>query len=116
MKTHTSVSSNPINVLQLIAPTHFGGAERVVLGLAESLNKDQFRVVVGAFVNVHFRQNEFVERLEKTGIRHEVFWLKRTIDMENVFRIVRFIKEEGVFALSTATDIAPTSSGLLLRK
>ena len=88
--------SNPIKVLQLIAPTHFGGAERVVLSLAESLNRDQFRVVVGAFVNVHFRQNEFVERLEKAGIRHEVFWLKRTIDIENVYRIVRFIRREGI--------------------
>jgi glycosyltransferase involved in cell wall biosynthesis len=96
MKTHTSVSSNPVTVLQLIAPTHFGGAERVVLGLTESLNKDQFQVVVGAFVNVHFRQNEFVERLEKAGIRYEVFWLKRTVDIENVFRIVRFIQREGI--------------------
>ena len=96
MKTHTSVSSNPVTVLQLIAPTHFGGAERVVLGLTESLSKDQFQVVVGAFVNVHFRQNEFVERLEKAGIRHEVFWLKRTIDIENVYRIVRFIRREGI--------------------
>jgi glycosyltransferase involved in cell wall biosynthesis len=96
MKTHTSVSSNPVTVLQLIAPTHFGGAERVVLGLTESLNKDQFRVVVGAFVNIHFRQNEFVERLEKTGIRHEIFWLKRTVDLENIFRLVGFIKREGI--------------------
>ena len=96
MKTHISVSSSPVTVLQLIAPTHFGGAERVVLGLAESLNRDQFRVVVGAFVNVHFRQNEFVERMEKAAIRHEVFWLKRTIDMENVFRLVGFIKREGI--------------------
>ena len=96
MKTHTSVSSNPVTVLQLIAPTHFGGAERVVLGLTESLNKDQFQVVVGAFVNIHFRQNEFVERLEKTGIRHEIFWLKRTVDLENIFRLVGFIKREGI--------------------
>ena len=96
MKTRHHRSSNPVKVLQLIAPTHFGGAERVVLGLTESLNKDQFQVVVGAFVNVHFRQNEFVERLEKAGIRHEVFWLKRTVDIENVFRIVRFIQREGI--------------------
>jgi glycosyltransferase involved in cell wall biosynthesis len=37
-----------------------------------------------------------VERLEKAGIRHEVFWLKRTVDIENVFRIVRFIRQEGI--------------------
>lgn len=96
MKAHTSASSNPVTVLQLIAPTHFGGAERVVLGITESIDRDKFSVFVGAFVNVHVRHNEFVDRLEKSGVRHEVFWLRRTIDMENVLRIARFIRSQGI--------------------
>lgn len=96
MNKSDMTNSQPITVLQLIAPTHFGGAERVVLNLAESLNRNKFRLVVGAFVNVHFPRNEFVERLEKSSIRHEVFWLRRTVDIENIFRIVRLIGQDGI--------------------
>ena len=89
-------STGTITVLQLIAPTHFGGAEQVVLNLIECLDKSRFRVVVGPFVNVHFKENEFVERLQEANIFHKVLWLRRTVDIENVFKIVRFIQKEGI--------------------
>ncbi len=97
----TEKSEKRIAVLQLIAPTHFGGAERVVLDLAEAINDLKFKVVIGAFVNFHFRKNQFIERLKEKAISHEVFWLKRTIDFENIFKLIKFISREKINIIHT---------------
>jgi glycosyltransferase involved in cell wall biosynthesis len=90
-----------LNVLHLIAPTHFGGAERVVLNLVESIDRSRFNVIVGAFVNVHFPINEFVARLKEKKEPCKVFWLKRTLDIDNIPRLVRFIHSRDIQIIHT---------------
>ena len=89
------------NVLHLIAPTHFGGAEKVVLNLADSLNRSRFGIVVGSFVNVHFPENEFVMRLKEKRIPNRTFWLRRTIDIDNIPRLLEFIDSRGIDIIHT---------------
>ncbi|MBP7529283.1 MAG: hypothetical protein KA801_15250, partial [Syntrophorhabdaceae bacterium] len=90
-----------ITVLHLIAPAHFGGAERVVLNLADAIDRSRFNLVVGSFVNARFRQNEFVTRMEEKSIPNTVFWLRRTLDLDNIPRLVRFIRSAGVGIVHT---------------
>lgn len=90
-----------VTVLQLIAPAHFGGAERVVLNLAESIDRSRFNVVVGSFVNARFPDNEFVARMKERGIPHTIFWLRRTLDVDNIPRVVRFIRATGAGIVHT---------------
>lgn len=90
-----------ITVLHLIAPAHFGGAERVVLNLADAIDRSRFNLVVGSFVNARFRQNEFVTRMEEKGIPNTVFWLRRTLDLDNIPRLVRFIRSANVGIVHT---------------
>jgi glycosyltransferase involved in cell wall biosynthesis len=91
----------PITVLHLIAPTHFGGAERVVLSLADAIDRSRFSVIVGSFVNARSPDNEFLGRVREMGIPGTVFWLRRTLDVENIPRLVRFIRSEGVAIVHT---------------
>jgi glycosyltransferase involved in cell wall biosynthesis len=98
----TAVSrTEPITVLHLIAPAHFGGAEGVVLNLADAIDRSRFNVVVGSFVNARFPDNEFLGRVREMGIRSTVFWLRRTVDVGNIPRLVRFIRSEGVAIVHT---------------
>jgi len=90
-----------VTVLHLIAPTHFGGAERVVLNLAESIDSARFKVVVGSFVNARFPENEFLARAREKGIPNTVFWLRRTLDLDNIPRVVRFIRAKGAAIVHT---------------
>jgi len=90
-----------LNVLHLIAPTHFGGAERVVLNLAGSIDRSRFNITVGAFVNVHFPENEFLTRMEEERIPHTVFWLKRTVDVDNIPRLVKLIRARDIDIVHT---------------
>lgn len=81
-----------VTVLHLIAPAHFGGAERVVLNLAESIDSSRFKIMVGSFVNARFPENEFLARAQEKRIPNTVFWLRRTLDLDNIPRVVRFIR------------------------
>ncbi len=90
-----------VTVLHLIAPAHFGGAERVVLNLAESIDSARFKVVVGSFVNARFPENEFLARAQEKGIPNTVFWLRRTLDIDNIPRVVRFIRAKGAAIVHT---------------
>lgn len=90
-----------ITVLHLIAPTHFGGAERVVLSLADAIDRSRFNVVIGSFVNARYPDNEFLERVREMGIPGTVFWLRRTLDVENIPRLVRFILSERIEIVHT---------------
>jgi glycosyltransferase involved in cell wall biosynthesis len=94
-------SEKPITVLHLIAPAHFGGAEKVVLSLAGAMDRSRFEVVVGSFVNARFPDNEFLGRVREMGIRNAVFWLRRTVDLENIPRLVKFIRSEEVAIVHT---------------
>jgi glycosyltransferase involved in cell wall biosynthesis len=93
--------TNTQSVLQLIAPTHFGGAERVVLDLAEAIDRAWFRVVIGAFVNVRFPENPFIEQLKERRVPHKIFWLTRTLDVENIVRLLRTIQKEKIDIVHT---------------
>jgi len=92
---------SPLNVFHLIAPTHFGGAEKVVLNLAESIDRSRFNIVIGAFVNVHFPKNDFVARIREKQVPLKVFWLKRTCDVGNIPRIAKFIRSRDIDILHT---------------
>ena len=96
-----TVHSKALTVLHLIAPTHFGGAERVVLNLAESIDRSRFNIVVGAFINVHFPKNEFVARMEKERIPYRIFWLRRTVDVDNIPRLVKLIRTQDIDIVHT---------------
>ncbi len=87
--------------MQLIAPTHFGGAERVVLDLAESIDQSRFDIIIGAFVNMHHPKNEFIARLREKNIPFKIFWLKRTVDFDNIPRLVRLICARNVNIVHT---------------
>jgi len=93
--------TGPITVLHLIAPAHFGGAERVVLSLADAIDRSRFNVLIGSFVNARFPDNEFLGQVREKGISGTVFWLRRTLDIENIPRLVRFIRSEGVAIVHT---------------
>jgi glycosyltransferase involved in cell wall biosynthesis len=88
-------------VFHLIAPSHFGGAERVVLNLADSIDSTRFNVIIGTFINAHFPQNDFLEMVKTKNIAHETFWLKRTFDVDNIPRLVRFIRSQDVTLIHT---------------
>lgn len=90
-----------LNVLHLIAPTHFGGAEKVVLNLADSIDRSRFGIIVGSFINAHFPKNEFVMRLKEKRIPNRTFWLRRTIDIDNIPRLLEFINTRGVDIIHT---------------
>src|SRR5512139_859550 len=93
--------SGALNVLHLIAPTHFGGAERVVLNLAGSIDRSRFNITVGAFINVHFPENEFLARLEEEHIPYRIFWLRRTVDVDNIARLVKLIRTRDIDIIHT---------------
>lgn len=99
--TLRTLRPNALTVFHLIAPTHFGGAERVVLNLAESIDRARFNIIVGAFVNARFPQNEFVARLGERQIPYTIFWLKRTIDVDNIPRVVKLVRTQGVDIIHT---------------
>jgi glycosyltransferase involved in cell wall biosynthesis len=90
-----------LNVLHLIAPTHFGGAEQVVLNLAGSIDRSRFNITVGAFINVHFPKNEFLARLEEEHIPYRIFWLRRTVDVDNIARLVKLIRTRDIDIIHT---------------
>jgi glycosyltransferase involved in cell wall biosynthesis len=90
-----------IRVLHLIAPAQFGGAERVLLGLAERICADRFQISIGSFVNARFRDNEFLDILKRRNIPGATFWLRRTFDFENIPRIARFIRRKEIDILHT---------------
>ena len=90
-----------IKILHLIAPTQFGGAEKVILSIAHAIDNTQFHLMVGSFVNIRFANNTFVEELEHRAIPNTVFWLKRTLDIDNIFRIVRFIRKNKIDIIHT---------------
>lgn len=88
-------------VLHLIAPAYFGGAERVVLNLVDSIDTMRFNVIIGMFVNEHFPENEFLDRVRKKSLTTRIFWLKRTFDVDNIPRLVKFIRSEDVALIHT---------------
>ncbi len=90
-----------IRLLHLIAPTQFGGAERVLLGLADQIHTDRFQISIGSFVNARFRNNEFLDILKRRNIPGATFWLRRTFDFENIPRIARFIRRREIDILHT---------------
>lgn len=93
--------SKALTVLQLIAPTHFGGAERVVLNIAESIDRSRFDLIIGAFINVHHSKNEFIARIKEKNIPFKIFWLKRTVDLDNILRLVKLIRTRNVHIVHT---------------
>lgn len=90
-----SLESN-INVLHLIAPTAFGGAERVLLNIADAIDKSRYELTVGSFVNIHFPDNQFLQALKGKDISNFVFWLRRTLDISNIFRIFKLIRKKDI--------------------
>jgi glycosyltransferase involved in cell wall biosynthesis len=90
-----------INILHLIAPTQFGGAERVLLNLIDVIDRSRFNLIVGCFVYIHSRNNKFMEKLGYRGIPNTVFWLNRTLDIDNIFRIIRFIQRNKIDIIHT---------------
>ena len=90
-----------IIILHLIAPTVMGGAERVLLHIADMIDRSRFKLIIGSFINVRRRNNKFIEQLENRKIPHTVFWMKKTLDIDNIFRIIKFIKKNRVDIMHT---------------
>ena len=90
-----------INILHLIAPTQFGGAERVLLNIAETINTSRFNIMVGSFLNIRFKSNKFTEKLVNKKIPNTVFFLKRTMDIDNIPRILRLIRKNKINIMHT---------------
>ncbi len=78
-----------------------GGAERVLLHIAAMIDRSRFKLIIGSFVNVRRRNNKFIEQLENRKIPHTVFWMKKTLDIDNIFRIIKFIKKNRVDIIHT---------------
>jgi len=92
---------NRISILQLIAPTQFGGAEGTILSLADAIDKEHFQLFCGSFVNVHFPNNPFVQEIRKRNIPNKTLWLKRMFDVSNLFAIIALIKKNHIDIVHT---------------
>ena len=57
-----------MNVLQLINSGGYYGAENVVISLAESLERQNCRSVIGVFHNAQQRNEELIRQAERRGL------------------------------------------------
>jgi len=85
------------NVLYIIWSLGLGGAEQVVISLAQGLDKNKFQ----SFICCLDDEGVFVDGLKSQGI--EIFALnkKRGIDLSVIFKIKRIIKENQIHVVHT---------------
>ena len=57
-----------MNVLQLISSGGYYGAENVIVSLAESLERQHCRSVIGVFQNTHQQNEELIRHAERRGL------------------------------------------------
>jgi glycosyltransferase involved in cell wall biosynthesis len=79
-----------VNILQLISSGGYYGAENVVVSLAESLEKQNCRSVLGLFHNGRQRNEELIYQAERRGLTVQKIVCRGRWD----WRTVRSIREE----------------------
>ncbi len=93
---HSSCSRNPIRILQLIAPTSFAGAERVVLNLAENIQDDRFQTTLALFLSSKIKKNIFITELEKKAIPYELILMEGAFDVDNLSTLTSIIRDRQI--------------------
>ena len=73
----------------------------MLLNIAETINSSRFSMMVGSFINIRLKSNEFTEKLEDKNLPNTVFFLRRTIDIDNLPRIVKLIRRNKINIIHT---------------
>lgn len=89
--------SKKVNVLQLVNGFAIGGAERKLLDLVRSLDKQNYNVTVCSVGQGGPLQEEF----EKLGVKVVVFPKRFAFDVSLIFRVARLLRRERIDILQT---------------
>jgi glycosyltransferase involved in cell wall biosynthesis len=103
-----------VRILHLISSGGFYGAESVLLGLAESLNRLGCQNVIGVFQNTHRPNTDFLQAVKQRGIETEEILCNRRLDtaaVRTIRRIVRDRKIDVVNAHGYKADIYAWAAG-----
>lgn len=87
----------PVRVLQLASTSDMGGAERMVLWLAEALDRSRFEPCIGALVG----GGELIERAREAGIPAEHFQFRGFFDPGGIRRLIRFVRTNRIDLVQT---------------
>ena len=87
--------------MQLIAPTSFAGAERVVLNLAENIQGDRFQTTVVLFLSYKIKRSLYVKELEKRNIPYELILMKGAFDLNNLATLTSIIRDREIDVIHT---------------
>ena len=98
--------TSQLKVLCLTASTHIGGAERLILDLANQINSTRFEThicVLESFShNASFRQNaSFLPDIQRTGLPVYVIGTKRSFSLTNFIAIFRYIRQHQINIIHT---------------
>lgn len=100
-----------MNVLQVIAPISFGGAENVLLSINRLMDKSRFSLFFSVFLNPNRGENELHERLKALKCDVSIIPMNRKNQINNIFALVKIIRKK-ISMLSTRTVIDRILSGL----
>lgn len=92
-----TIMSNKINVMHMIGSLRIGGAEKVVLTLLKSMDRDKFNVAVCCFTKANGLTAEF----ENLGIPIAIVKPRKLLDPFCVLRLARLMRKEKIDVLHT---------------
>ncbi|MFQ5850250.1 MAG: glycosyltransferase [Candidatus Binatia bacterium] len=81
-----------INVMHLIASTDFGGAEKIILSLASSIDIERFNVSFCLFLDRRRDKNELLYMLERRAHKLNSVEIRRTLEARQFKQFYKIIK------------------------
>lgn len=91
--------SQPVKVLHLIDTLSVGGAERLILGLAERIDKDRFEIHVCCLGVLH--GNALQPEFERLHIPVRVLGAKRFYDPGTIKRLIHYVRQHQIDVIHT---------------
>ena len=108
-----------INVLQVIAPISFGGAENVLLSINRLMDKSRFSTFFSIFLNPSRGENELHERLKALKCDVSIIPMNRINQINNIFALVKIIRKNNIHVVHThsyRSDIIGLIASIIVKK
>jgi glycosyltransferase involved in cell wall biosynthesis len=90
-----------INILQVIAPITFGGAENVLLSINSLIDKSHFSPFCCIFLNPKRGKNYLHERLKELNCDVSIIYMHKKFEINNISDLVRIIREKEIHLIHT---------------
>lgn len=108
-----------INVLQVIAPISFGGAENVLLSINRLMDKSRFSPIFSVFLNPRRGENELHERLKALKCDVSIIPMNRKNQINNIFALIKIIRKKNIHVVHThsyRSDIIGLIASIIVKK